>query len=145
MPRRKKEDLEVENVLENDSGFGLSSAYLEKEKRIKTEIARLRKQFKDIPKDKLGLVNSTVESIAFMTIQMQDLQDSIIKNGTTVEYDNGGGQKGTKQSPDAQFYLQFSQKHTQAMKILLDCIPKAQPVKNEGVAENDLLRFVSKR
>lgn len=51
-----------------------------------------------------------------MAVMMEDLRENIIRDGTTVEYKNGENQFGTKQSPDAQLYLQFSQKHTQAMK-----------------------------
>ena len=57
---------------------------------------------------------------------MQDLRDQIIREGTTVEYKNGENQYGTKQSPDAQLYLQMSQKQTQAMKILVECLPKTE-------------------
>ena len=67
-----------------------------------------------------------------MTVTMQDLRDSIIREGTTVEYKNGENQYGTKQSPDAQLYLQMSQKQTAAMKILVDCLPKTQ---QKAVAE----------
>lgn len=59
-----------------------------------------------------------------MTVTMQDLREKIIRDGTTVSYKNGENQYGTKQSPDAQLYLQMSQKQTQAMKILVDCMPK---------------------
>ena len=61
-----------------------------------------------------------------MTITMQDLREQIVREGTTVEYKNGENQYGTKQSPDAQLYLQMSQKQTQAMKILVDCLPKTE-------------------
>lgn len=72
-----------------------------------------------------------------MTITMQDLRESIIRDGTTVEYQNGANQFGTKQSPDAQLYLQFSQKQTQAMKILTDCLPKQEKLirKDDGFGD----------
>ena len=100
------------------------SEYLEKQKRIKKEVNRLKKLFKDIDENKKELVFTTIEDVGFMTITMQDLREQIIREGTTVEYKNGANQYGTKQSPDAQLYLQLSQKQTQAMKILVDCLPK---------------------
>lgn len=78
--------------------------------------------------------NDTIDDVAFMSITMQDLRENIIRDGTTVEYKNGENQYGTKQSPDAQLYLQFSQKQTQATKILQDCLPKTKAVE---VVEKD--------
>lgn len=106
-----------------------TSSYVEKEKRIKKELRRLNKLFTEIDENKKKLVLTTMEDVAFLTVTMQDLRENIIRDGTQVEYKNGENQYGTKQSPDAQLYLQMSQKLTQAMKILLDCMPK--PVKPE--------------
>lgn len=100
--------------------------YLEKQRRIKKEEARLKKLFSKIDKAKKSLVFTTIADVAFMTITMEDLRDNIIREGTTIQYKNGENQYGTKQSPDAQFYLQMSQKQTAAMKILMDCMPKTE-------------------
>lgn len=119
--------------IEREEKVDSAAEYLEKTKRINKEKLRLRRLFKDIDENKKKLVFTTIDDIAFMTITMQDLREKIIREGTTVEYKNGENQYGTKQSPDAQLYLQFSQKQTQAMKILTDCMPK--PIKNPK--END--------
>ena len=103
------------------------SDYLDKQTRIKKEVSRLKRLFSKIDPQKKKLVFATIDDVAFMTITMQDLRESIIREGTTVEYKNGENQYGTKQSPDAQLYLQMSQKQTAAMKILIDCLPKTQP------------------
>lgn len=78
-----------------------------------------------------------------MTVVMQELRNNIIKNGTTMEYQNGKDQWGTKQSPDAQLYLQMSQKQTAAMKILIDCMPKTEKIVKEK--EDDFEDFVNGR
>lgn len=112
------------------------SEYLEKQNRIKKEVSRLKRVFSKIDPQKKKLVFATIEDVAFMTVTMQDLREKIVREGTTVEYKNGENQYGTKQSPDAQLYLQMSQKQTAAMKILVDCLPKtpAKPAeeKNDG-------------
>ena len=110
------------------------SEYLDKQKRIKKEIGRLKRLFKEIDENKKKLVQTTIEDVAFLTVTMQDLRENIVRDGTTCEYKNGENQYGTKQSPDAQLYLQMSQKQTQAMKILIDCMPKtaAVTVKDDG-------------
>lgn len=117
---REFEREEIEREAHHDS----ISLYLEKTKRIKKEVSRLKKLFANIDENKKKLVFATIEDVAFMTVTMHDLRDTIIRDGTTVEYKNGENQYGTKQSPDAQYYLQLSQKLTQAMKILVECLPK---------------------
>lgn len=119
---------EILAEVEREQKVDSATEYLEKTKRIKKEVARLKRIFKGIDDNKKKLVFTTIDDVAFMTITMQDLREQIIRTGTTCEYKNGANQYGTKQSPDAQLYLQLSQKQTQAMKILVDCLPKERKV-----------------
>ena len=105
--------------------------YQEKNAKIEKEIRRLRRLFSKIDKNKKNLVYTTIDDIAFMTVTMQELREKIIREGTSIEYKNGENQWGKKQSPDAQLYLQMSQKQTQAMKILIDCMPKTEQINKE--------------
>lgn len=119
---------EILEEVKREEKVDSATEYLEKTKRIKKEVARLKRLFKEIDENKKKLVFTTIDDVAFMTITMQDLREQIIRKGTTCIYKNGENQYGTKQSPDAQLYLQLSQKQTQAMKILLDCLPKERKV-----------------
>ena len=125
---------EVLAEVEREEKVDSATEYLEKTKRIEKEVRRLKRLFKDIDENKKKLVFTTIDDVAFMNITIQDLREKIVREGTTCIYKNGANQYGTKQSPDAQLYLQLSQKQTQAMKILLDCLPKAQRevVKDDG-------------
>ncbi len=109
-----------------------SAVYLDRVKRIKKEEARIKKLFGKIDEDRKKLVLSTIADVAFMTVTMQDLREIINREGTTATYKNGENQYGTKQSPESQTYLQLSQKLTQAMKILVDCMPKQQKPEGQG-------------
>ncbi len=132
---------EIEEVKREEERDSISN-YLEKNRRIKKEVNRLKKLFSDIDENKKKLVFTTIEDVAFMTVTMQDLRDMIVREGTTVTYKNGENQFGTKQSPDAQLYLQLSQKQTQAMKLLLDCLPKTdKPIPKDDEFDD----FVAKR
>lgn len=115
---------DVLNEIEREERVDSVTGYLEKTKRIKKEVTRLKRLFREIDENKKKLVFTTIEDVAFMTVTMQDLREKIIRDGTTCTYKNGENQFGTKQSPDAQLYLQMSQKQTQSMKILVDCLPK---------------------
>ena len=111
----------IKEEIRREAEYDSISEYLEKQKRIKKEVSRLRKLFKEIDENKKKLVLTTIDDVAFLTVAMQDLRENIIRDGTT------------KQSPDAQLYLAMSQKQTQAMKILLDCMPKSQiTTKDDG-------------
>ena len=133
------EEFEKEE-LRREAEYDSISSYIEKQKRIKKEVNRLRKTFKEIDENKKKLVQTTIEDVAFLTVTMQDLRENIIRDGTTVEYKNGENQYGTKQSPDAQMYLAMSQKQTQAMKILLDCMPKQTLPVDKDDEFNDFVR-----
>ena len=102
------------------------SGYLDRVKRIKKEETRIKKLFGKIDEDRKKLVLTTIADVALMTVTMQDLREILNREGTTAVYKNGENQYGTKQSPESQTYLQLSQKLTQAMKILVDCMPKPQ-------------------
>ena len=116
--------------------------YLEKEAAIKKEERRLKRLFAKIDDSKKKLAFSTIADVAFLTIIMQELREKILKEGTTCEYKNGENQYGTRQSPDAQLYLQMSQKQTAAMKILMDCLPKTERPEPKDDGFND---FVAER
>lgn len=144
MSRYFADQEEIEKEVEREEKRDSAAAYLEKQRRIKKEINRLRKLFKEIDDNKKKLVFTTIDDVAFMTITMQDLRDRIVREGTTCVYKNGENQYGTKQSPDAQLYLQLSQKNTQAMKILVDCLPKTGK-KIDMMPEDDFEDFVEGR
>lgn len=130
--------------IRREAEYDSISGYVDKTKRINKELRRLKKLFGEIDENKKKLVQATMEDVAFLTVTMQDLRESINRDGTTVTYKNGENQYGTKQSPDAQLYLQMSQKQTQAMKILVDCMPKATKV-DVTAKEDDFDDFVSSR
>lgn len=131
MTEKQFEKEQIRREAEYDS----ISSYVDKTKRISKELRRLKKLFNGIDENKKKLVQATMEDVAFLTITMQDLRENINRDGTTAEYKNGENQYGTKQSPDAQLYLQMSQKQTQAMKILVDCMPK--PTKIDAASKED--------
>lgn len=134
---------EVQREIEREEKVDSVANYLEKSKQIKKEETRLKGLFKEIDGNKKKLVLTTIADVAFMTVTMRDLRETIIREGTTAVYKNGENQYGTKQSPESQMYLQLSQKLTQAMKILIDCMPKTQ---NKNITpEDDFDEFVNTR
>lgn len=136
---------DVLDEVEREEKVDSAANYLGKTKEIKKEESRLKRLFKEIDENKKKLVYATIADVAFLTVTMKDLRENIIRTGTTVRYKNGENQYGTKQSPDAQLYLQMSQKLTQAMKILTECMPKPAPKETVKGNEDDFVNFVRNR
>lgn len=106
----------------------------EKDKLIKKEIARLKKVYKDIDKDKLRTVQSLIAEAAFMTITLEDLRTTINREGTRSFYQNGEFQWGTKSSPEYDQYIKTVANHMKIIKQLTDLLPETPPkeVENDG-------------
>ncbi|NOW07845.1 hypothetical protein [Clostridium beijerinckii] len=108
----------------------------EKEKRIKKEINRLKKLFKDMPQNTMDKVSSLIKNAAFMTVTLEDLQETINCEGTVSEYKNGENQFGTKKSPEVEIYNTMIKNHMGIMKQLTDLMPEKP---NKKTNENDPL------
>ena len=80
---------------------------LTKEQKIKKEIARLKRVFKALDKNKL----------------LEELQEIIIAEGYVVEYQNGENQKGTKQSDAVKTHIAMTKNHAAIIKQLTDLVP----------------------
>ena len=97
-----------------------------KEQRIKSEKTRLKGIFKGLDENKRKLVTPLIEKAAFMSIELDDLQVSIEKNGWTSEYKNGANQYGTKKSPEAETYIALSKNYAAVIKQLTELVPAAK-------------------
>lgn len=102
-------------------------ANLDKEKRVSKEITRLKKLFKDVPKDTMNAVMALIRNAAFMTVTLEDLQEAINENGVISEYQNGENQWGTKKSPEVEIYNTMIKNLASVIKQLSDLLPEGEP------------------
>ena len=91
-----------------------------KEQRIKSEKTRLRGIFKDLEDNKRKLVTPLIEKAAFMSVELDDLQETIEQDGWTSEYKNGENQYGTKKIPEAETYIAVSKNYAAIIKELTE-------------------------
>lgn len=111
------------------------------DEKISFHTKRLNRQFSKLDKKTRNIVKSLIENAAFMTVTLEDLQESIKKNGITIEYQNGANQWGTKKSPEAEMYNTMIKNLSTITKQLSDLVPK-----NIGTDLNDDFDdFISKR
>ena len=92
---------------------------LTKEQKIKKEIARLKRVFKDLDKNKL----QTVESLIKNAVSLEKIKEIINAEGYVVEYQNGENQKGTKQSDAVKTHIAMTKNHATIIKQLTDLVP----------------------
>lgn len=97
-----------------------------KEERIKSEKTRLKGLFKELDENKKKLVTPLIEKAAFMSIELDDLQEKLEKEGWTSEYQNGQNQWGTKKSPEAETYIALSKNYAAIIKQLTELVPAAK-------------------
>ena len=97
-----------------------------KQQRIKDEKKRLREIFKELEENKRNLVTPLLEKAAFISIELDDLQETIECEGWTSEYKNGENQYGTKKSPEAETYIALSKNYAAVIKQLTELVPAAK-------------------
>ena len=97
-----------------------------KENRIKDEKKRLKEIFAELEENKRNLVTPLIEKAAFMSIELDDLQETIEQEGWTSEYKNGENQYGKKKSPEAETYIALSKNYAAVIKQLTELVPAAK-------------------
>jgi len=107
-----------------------TSKDMSKEARIKREYNRLRLTLRDLDSNMKKTLESLLRNAAFMAVTLEDLQDEINREGCTVEYDNGGGQSGIKQSDAVKIHISMTKNHNNTMRIIKDLTPPERKKKS---------------
>lgn len=107
----------------------------EKEKNIKQEINRIKKFYKELPKDKVKVMDGLINEAAFMKISLEELREDLLKNGYTEMYENGP-QVVKRERPESKIYTTLIQRYSNVMKQLIDIIPgEAQADEKDALVE----------
>jgi hypothetical protein len=112
---------------------------LNKEKNIKQEINRIKKLYKDFPKEKSKVLEGLINESAFIKVSLEELRDNLLKNGFTEVFEQGE-QRFNRERPEVKIYTTFIQRYSNVMKQLIDLLPVE--VKKEEADE--LLEFLNR-
>ncbi|WP_286316181.1 hypothetical protein [Romboutsia ilealis] len=112
---------------------------LNKEKNIKQEVNRIKKLYKDFPKEKSKVLEGLINESAFIKISLEELRDNLLKNGFTEVFEQGE-QRFNRERPEVKIYTTFIQRYSNVMKQLIDLLPVE--VKKEEADE--LLAFLNR-
>lgn len=113
---REREDLEL---------------IIEKNKKIKKELNRLKKLFKDLPENKKKISEKLIDNAAFMSISLEELKKDIILYGVKETYVNGKDQYGFKESIESKTYNTTIKNYMAIIKQLNDMLPEEKKIDEE--------------
>ena len=94
-----------------------------KEQLIRKELNRIKKLFDGADANQFAISKPLLETAAFLSVSLVELQEEINKNGYTEEYQNGANQFGTKQSEAVKTHIAMTKNLTAIVKNLCDMLP----------------------
>ena len=98
----------------------------EKEKKIKKEIQKLQKIFKNIDADRKQVIQRQIENVAFMSVSLDELQKIINEKGYVEIYQNGQNQSGVKETSEVRIYNTILKNFNSSLKQLIDLLPEQE-------------------
>lgn len=105
-----------------------------KDELIKAEERKLKRIFKDIPKDKQSMCGNLIQNAAFMAVTLKELQADINETGAIITAPGGNGYDITKENPAHRSYTTMIGKYSAVIKQLSDLLPdsKADGIRAAG-------------
>ncbi|HAU4854971.1 TPA: hypothetical protein ACVT6H_003449 [Clostridioides difficile] len=119
--------------------FKIIYEQLEKEKKIKQEVSRLKKNYKDLEKEKIKILDGLVNEAAFLKISLEETREILTKEGLT-EIFKQGKQEFERERLQVKIYLNFMKLYSSVMKQLIDIIPSDKKQEEE----DKLIEFMKK-
>lgn len=113
------------------------------ESRIQKAAKNLKSMLKkhDIEADKLRAADGVIQRVAFMQVELEDLETDIKQNGTTEMFSQTEGIEYPRERPASAIYAKQIKNYMSACKQLFDLLP--QEKKNDiPAAGQKLLDFL---
>lgn len=122
--------------------FENPSLPVDKEIRVSAEIKRLRRFFKDMPKDTKAVCEGLITQAARLRILLDDMWKDIAENGDTERFCQSEGQEPyDRERPVARLFNARDKNYKDVMKTLVDLLPKNT---TESAAE-ELKKFLARK
>lgn len=116
-------------------------ADLSKEQRIKKEVDRLKKLFKDLPKEAKDLYDGLIIRAAYMRVTLEDYEADLDENGYVEKFQQSERlEPYERERPVARLYNTMNKNYQSIMKQLADALPE----KAAADAADDLMKFVAR-
>jgi len=128
--------------------MALNSTISKKKAAITKEITRLKKIYTDLEPAKQILAVKLIESAAFLSVTLKDLQDQMLDiNNLSEKQKNGPRQYFTKQSTSVTVYESALKSYSDIIAQLDKMLPKPKPIvkKSGGETNDELEAFINSR
>ena len=102
------------------------------EKKISSEVTRLKKNFDAIDAKKKSIIEGLIERASFMRISLDDLEDDLNQNGFTEWFSQGDQEPYQRKRPAADLYNTMNANYQKIIKQLTDLTPKEEPKDQQG-------------
>lgn len=116
------------------------SEQLEREKKTKQEINKLKKLYQKVNKDTVKNLDGLMTNAAFLKIKLDELREDINKNGLTELFVQGE-QSFNRERPEVKIFTTMIQRYTQVMKQLMEVMPQEEQKQTKG----QLAEFLAKK
>lgn len=114
---------------------------MSKEERIKKEERKLKRLYKDIPKDTKTLIDGLIQRAAYMRITLEDYEADIDKNGYVELFTQSEKTEPyERERPVVRLYNTMNKNYQSIIKQLSDLLPKGDP----NSKKDPLLEFIKK-
>lgn len=98
---------------------------LTKDERVNREIKRLKRIYRDLPKDTLLVVEGLIVEAADLRIRLEDVRKDLDENGYDEMFSQSENQEPyERERPQARRYIAMNKNYQSIMKQLGDYIPK---------------------
>ena len=118
---------------------------------VRKEQRRITRELKraNISEHKMKAIESVVINTSFMKVKLDQAREEIKEESITVEYDNGGGQKGIRENPVFKAYEALWKSYFLGMDRILSISPEEQKedleLEAEQVKPQTVLDFVREK
>lgn len=113
-----------------------------REKLLRKETNRMKKIFKPLLDDTgYAVAQGLINNAAFMYITLLSLQQEILLNGCTEEYQNGANQSGIKESSAVKVYNNMIRSYNTVIKNLIGLLP----AERQSDVEDSLTAFLANK
>lgn len=102
-----------------------------KAERITREERRLKRNYKDIQKDKSAVVEGLIRRAAFMRATLEDMELDLDERGFVEMFAQGDQEPYERERPVARQYQQMNKNYQSIIKQLSDLLPKEPPKQKE--------------
>lgn len=114
---------------------------MEKDSKIKKELNKLKKVFRDLSNENKQLCEGLMQNAAFMHVTLLELQEDIKKNGAMIACSSGNGFETIKDNPAQKAYTTMISRYSVVIKQLTDLLPD----KAETTAGEEIMAFINRK